>query len=420
MPQLTEGADPDELERLAKLIYDGATQIDGVYAAVRSQFQSSSWQGPDADQFGVEWDGPSKARLSQATEALRQAGWSLNVNAYQQRSASGSDGGLGGGFGGLLHPGGFTYDPRMPSRIPGLGWRISPFFPFPPGSFGPILDLPGLGDLRGWRGLLGPGGSLNLGDPGMTPLLPLRIGSGAAPSVWNAIFGGFGGRFGGNASLVAGSSGLAAAASGLAFAGFSRSVSNSADLGPLHVQGAADGMIGASADGHLSATLGDGRLDASAGGALFAGTKGNVSGSANVGPIEAQAQGSAMVGVEASATASLHAGSDGIAAGASGGAFAGAAAQGSISGGIAGGTVSATGGVEAGVGLEGEARASVGWHGTELKLGGNVALGVGFKGSVDIKVDPSRIVSDVVNAPEAAYHEASELLSHVPRPSWPF
>lgn len=372
---ITEGADADALDRLAVQIEQGATHIEGVYVPVRHSFHASSWQGPDADAFASDWDGPSKARLVQTASALRDAAKILRRNAQEQRTASATD---GGGIASILG-------------------RLDRFN---------IL-----------RPMIGPSDILNLGDRGLTPGLPPFLKGGEE---W------FGGRVrdllgadaSGNASLTFGAGGLVAAASGLAFAGLSRSTGGSADFGPLHLTGNAKGTVGASAGGGASATFGPKGADASAHAEGFVGAKGEVSGSANVGPLEAQAQGSAMVGAEANADVSAHLGLDGVSAAASGGGFAGAAAQGSVTAGISGGTVRASGGVEAGVGLSGEAKVSAGWHNTEIKLGGNAALGLGIKGSIDVHVDPSHIASDVSNVAEGAYHAADHLLASLPHPHW--
>lgn len=83
-----EGADPEALERLAAVVERGAAQVEGVYAPIRRMFQTSGWDGVDADQFGTEWDGPQRARLAASASALREAATNLRLNAAEQRAAS--------------------------------------------------------------------------------------------------------------------------------------------------------------------------------------------------------------------------------------------------------------------------------------------------------------------------------------------
>ena len=85
---VTSGADADKLDALAKVIETGATKIEDVYTPVRQSLRGSGWQGQDADQFGSEWDGPSKARLTHTATALRDAATTLRKNAQAQRQTS--------------------------------------------------------------------------------------------------------------------------------------------------------------------------------------------------------------------------------------------------------------------------------------------------------------------------------------------
>ncbi|MBS1847161.1 MAG: hypothetical protein JST73_02695, partial [Actinobacteria bacterium] len=94
---LTEAADPDALDRLAHHCDAAAQKIEDTYVPVRQAFHSSGWQGSDADQFATDWDGPSRARLTNTATALRDAATSLRRNANQQRAASDDTAGGGGG-----------------------------------------------------------------------------------------------------------------------------------------------------------------------------------------------------------------------------------------------------------------------------------------------------------------------------------
>jgi uncharacterized protein YukE len=99
---ITDGADADALDRLAGQIEQGAAHIEGTYGPVRQTFHGSSWQGPDADQFSNEWDGPSKARLTATATALREAAKTLRKNANEQRIASDDMTGLGASLAGTF------------------------------------------------------------------------------------------------------------------------------------------------------------------------------------------------------------------------------------------------------------------------------------------------------------------------------
>ncbi|MBS1848738.1 MAG: WXG100 family type VII secretion target [Actinobacteria bacterium] len=427
MTRLTEAADPAALDNLARHLDEGAGRIESMYAPVRHAFHASGWQGSDADAFGSDWDGPSRARLSQTASMLREMATRLRRNAEQQREASAAYS-EGPWFRAML-PGERHSQFEMPQVILGrwLPSLFAPLFGIGGGMVLPILGLPGLRDLGRWLpigsglgggpplpvsaipSLFGPGGGIGAGGRGLGGLLPSLLGTTS-----------------GKASLVVGATGLTAAASGLAFYGKSWSANGSTTVDGAQLSGSATGMAGVSASGKATAHFGPGGADLSAKGHLFEGAQGQATGTAQYGAVSAKAQASAMVGEEADGSLSAHVGTDGVSAGASGSAFAGVAAQGSLSGGISGGTVGVTGGVEAGVGIGGEAKASVGWHHTELKLGGNVALGIGAKGSIDVNVDPSKLAAGAAHLASGALGIAEDptgaanaLMRNLPAPHWP-
>lgn len=366
MTTIDHGADADELDRLVAQIEQGATTLDGVYAPIRGAFLRSGWEGPDADHFAGEWDGPARKRLASTSTGLREAARALRHNAAEQRQASATGGQSAGGLAGM--------DPGGP---PGRG--------FP--GFGP--------DGLRWAN---PVGGHSVDD--------LRDGLSQSS--------------GGNLAFGYGVGGLGLGAAGAALLGWSGSSAGAFGRGPLHASGKVDGMAGLAGSADASARLGPDGLDASVRAEGFAGLRGSVSGNADLGLVHGAVTGSAMLGAEAALAASAHMGLDGASLKAKAGGFAGVSAEGSASAGISGGTVTTTGGVQAGVGLSAQADVSAGWHDTHIEVGGNVALGLGVTGGIDVHVDPSKIASDTYDGARIAYQWAEDGLSHLPEPHWPW
>ncbi|MFJ8824358.1 putative T7SS-secreted protein [Streptomyces sp. NPDC102467] len=140
----------------------------------------------------------------------------------------------------------------------------------------------------------------------------------------------------------------------------------------------------------------DGQLQANASGSAYL-AQASATGSAEYGIVAGQAEGKAFVGADVSTN--LGVGKDGLHAGAE--AFAGAKATGSVSADVGGVGAGASGEAWAGVGAS--ASADLGMKDGKFTIGGDlgVGLGVGGKVSVDITVDPGKVVDTAEDAVDA-------------------
>jgi uncharacterized protein YukE len=82
------GADPRELENLARLLEARASQLEAVHRQLGRQLHTAPWHGPSADRFRSRWATVHSREVSGAAAFLREAGRVLNDNARQQRDAS--------------------------------------------------------------------------------------------------------------------------------------------------------------------------------------------------------------------------------------------------------------------------------------------------------------------------------------------
>lgn len=94
------GADPDQLDLLARDFEQAAERLDAAYSTVEVRVVRSAWDGGDADGFRQAWTGGCRRAFSAAAAHLRQGATTLRANAEDQRRASAGDGGAIGGTGG--------------------------------------------------------------------------------------------------------------------------------------------------------------------------------------------------------------------------------------------------------------------------------------------------------------------------------
>lgn len=165
--------------------------------------------------------------------------------------------------------------------------------------------------------------------------------------------------------------------------------------GGINFKGAA-GVSTLGYDGSVGASIAQGQLQAGASGSAYL-AQASISGSAEYGVAAVQGEGKAFVGADGSAKASV--GKDGVHLGAE--AFAGAKATGSVSADVAG--VGAGVGGEAWAGAGASASADVGMQDGKFTIGGEagIGLGVGGKVSVDITIDPNKMVDSVDDVADA-------------------
>ncbi|MBA2809394.1 hypothetical protein E0500_018820 [Streptomyces sp. KM273126] len=159
------------------------------------------------------------------------------------------------------------------------------------------------------------------------------------------------------------------------------------------------GTAGVSAlgvDGSATASVTNGRVQAGVSGSAYL-AQASANGSVQYGIAGAQAEAKAFAGAEASAN--LSAGKDGLHAGAE--AFAGAKATGSVSADVGG--VGAGVGGEAWAGAGASASADLGMKDGKFTIGGEagIGLGIGGKVSVDITIDPGKMIDSAGDAADA-------------------
>lgn len=82
------GMNPDEVERLGQVLQERAGELEAIVARLESLVHSTTWMGPDANEFkGPWWDG-HKNQLRQIAQQLHGFGQSAKNNAAEQRQIS--------------------------------------------------------------------------------------------------------------------------------------------------------------------------------------------------------------------------------------------------------------------------------------------------------------------------------------------
>lgn len=112
---MKQGADVEELERLAKQSRGAADQVDEQMRQLRKMSVGALWAGPNFDAFVVLIQGDFRVRVNGSTDRLRQAADDLFTQARDQRLTSGAGptaNGRGGAAGPIL---------GRPSSVPSRG-----------------------------------------------------------------------------------------------------------------------------------------------------------------------------------------------------------------------------------------------------------------------------------------------------------
>lgn len=94
MVNVTAGADPDELDRLAANLGAAADRITAIQKELNPRVNSSPWHGGSADRFRHRWSGEHRRAISDAVAFLHDGAGVLQRNAQEQRDVS-ADGGPG-------------------------------------------------------------------------------------------------------------------------------------------------------------------------------------------------------------------------------------------------------------------------------------------------------------------------------------
>ncbi len=127
------GANPEQLDALARLFEESADRISSLVGSVRALAQEARWTGAAAERFHREVSADLGGAASRASELVRAAGEDIRRNAAEQREASGDVAGSytwtasgGGALFGAPWPGRGISDLLTSGPVPTPGWRQSP------------------------------------------------------------------------------------------------------------------------------------------------------------------------------------------------------------------------------------------------------------------------------------------------------
>ncbi len=82
------GADVEQLRTLGTKLQSGASEIEQQRTNLTRVLESTTWEGPDAQNFRSEWSGNHTSALNQVIQALKEAGQKATRNANEQDQAS--------------------------------------------------------------------------------------------------------------------------------------------------------------------------------------------------------------------------------------------------------------------------------------------------------------------------------------------
>ena len=82
------GADVEQLRTLGTKLQSGASEIEQQRTNLTRVLESTTWEGPDAQNFRSEWSGSHTSALNQVIQALKEAGQKATKNANEQDQAS--------------------------------------------------------------------------------------------------------------------------------------------------------------------------------------------------------------------------------------------------------------------------------------------------------------------------------------------
>jgi len=100
MPQYL-GANVDELRELAQFFDTSGQQLSSISTVLTTRIMRSSWEGPDNQNFVVDWQSRLAPHLTRSSGALHAASQLLVANALEQEAASDGGGSAGGPSDGL-------------------------------------------------------------------------------------------------------------------------------------------------------------------------------------------------------------------------------------------------------------------------------------------------------------------------------
>ncbi|MFZ4518237.1 MAG: WXG100 family type VII secretion target [Microthrixaceae bacterium] len=134
------GADPEELERLARGMRTAAERLSVVGGGVAAGLRRAHWHGPDAEAFRARWHRRLGPDLRHAADSCRRAARELDRHAAEQRRAAGAASGAAA----RTLPGS-ARPPHLPRRIEVLGARADGSYLLAGAGLGATVTIEHLG-----------------------------------------------------------------------------------------------------------------------------------------------------------------------------------------------------------------------------------------------------------------------------------
>ena len=82
------GADPDQLDMLARKFDEEAQKIESIISSVASQLGGTWWRGSDRDHFENQWTTTYTSELRKVIASFNDAAGNCRKQASQQRQTS--------------------------------------------------------------------------------------------------------------------------------------------------------------------------------------------------------------------------------------------------------------------------------------------------------------------------------------------
>lgn len=120
------GADVEALRALARTLSQAAERLEAMTSSLNGALSRVQWVGQDAERFRADWQQLSRAQVTAAATALRDAAQALQRNALEQEQASAATAGVSGVFAGSPS--------SLPPPMPPLPFTASP------GLLDPFVD----------------------------------------------------------------------------------------------------------------------------------------------------------------------------------------------------------------------------------------------------------------------------------------
>lgn len=86
---ITHGMNPEEVQALGQQLQSVSEQIQQIVSQLEKSVATTTWVGPDAQQFKTQWWPQHKGNLSSVANDLHGFGQSAKNNANEQIQVSG-------------------------------------------------------------------------------------------------------------------------------------------------------------------------------------------------------------------------------------------------------------------------------------------------------------------------------------------